>query len=136
MSQLAGLVKLLLKPFDQLESTLTLQRSKTDGDYWPVQLSDIADSTLTFLQHYDANVDDDGYNHKLSNDFDGYVHKQSKTAGLVTRWDIGETGPIDRPNSTLVLGYSEMGVEPSPDPDHSPANIATFRPIWNNPHQT
>src|SRR3546814_5634290 len=43
MSQLAGRVKLLLKPFDQLESTLTLQRSKTDGDYWPVQLSDIAD---------------------------------------------------------------------------------------------
>src|SRR3546814_7951441 len=83
MSQLAGLVKLLLKPFDQLESTLTLQRSKTDGDYWPVQLSDIADSTLTFLQHYDANVDDDGYNPKLSNDFDRSEEHTSELQSLM-----------------------------------------------------
>jgi len=132
IKQLAGRIKLLLKPFDNVESHLTLQRSKTDGDYWPVQLSDIADSTLTFLRHYDPDVDDDGYNHRLSNNFDGYVHKRSKTAGLVTKWDIGTLGPIDHLNSTLVLGYSGMIVDASPDLDNSPADIATLRTVWNH----
>src|SRR3546814_5610326 len=65
-------------------------------------------------------------------DWSSDVCSSDLTAGLVTRWDIGELGPIDRPSSTLVLGYSEMGVDASPDLDNSPANIATLRTIWNH----
>ncbi|AXQ30652.1 TonB-dependent receptor [Solimonas sp. K1W22B-7] len=134
--QQAQRLKLLLKPTEALELELSAQHAQTSASYWPVQLDNLQPSTLAFLRNYDPQADGDGYNHRLSHDYDGYLDKDSDTLGLIGRWSIGKLGPVDDLRATLVLGDSEMGVDAAPDLDTSPADIGRIRTTWNYKQQS
>lgn len=136
VEQQAQRIKLALTPLDALDMTLSVQNSDTSGSYWPVQLEGLDDGTKEFLLTYDPEFEDDGYNHQLSHNYDGYVEKSSQTYHLNSNWTIGSLWGADDVGLTLVLGDSQMSVDGSPDLDMSPADVATLRTFWDYDQRT
>tara|TARA_R110001599_G_scaffold51319_2_gene144148 strand:- start:6214 stop:7089 length:876 start_codon:yes stop_codon:yes gene_type:complete len=59
-------IKLLFTPTEQLSVELMGVRSETSANYWGLQLAKLDDGTRSFLENYDANIEDDPYNYTSS----------------------------------------------------------------------
>jgi iron complex outermembrane receptor protein len=122
--QEAGRVKLLFLPFEGLSMELTAVHSQSMMTYWPLQLDKLSPATLTYLRAFDPQVEDDPYNHQLSENTPGYVGKGSNTVGLKSEWELGNVLGIDDFKLTWINGYSHIYIASTVDLDQSPADIA------------
>ena len=98
--------------------------SQSDMTYWPLQLYKLTPATLSYLREFDPKVEDDPYNHQLSENAPGFVAKASSTVGLKSEWDFGSVAGIDHFKLTWINGYSHIYVASMVDLDQSPSDIA------------
>ncbi|ROH91078.1 TonB-dependent receptor [Stagnimonas aquatica] len=105
-------------------SELMLLTSETTAPFWPFQLMKLDADTRTYLQHFDANIEDDPYNFRTSFDTPGWIEKGSDTVALKNEWAMGPVAGLKDFNTVLVLGGSRFRIDQLNELDVSPADIA------------
>ncbi len=129
-------IKLLFTPTEQLSVELMGVRSETSANYWGLQLAKLDDGTRSFLENYDANIEDDPYNFTSSYNQPGFIAKTSDTLGLKTEWNIGPVGALSNLIMAVVVGDTELTIDSMVDLDASPADLAILKVVSDYEQQS
>lgn len=124
LRQSAGRLNLLLSPAADLSTQVLAQTSDTRAAYWPFQLLGLDADTRTYLQAFDAQVEDDPRNQRTSMNTPGIIERGATTVGMRTHWRLDGSAGLDRLAPLLVLAHSDFDLDQFDDLDVSPADIA------------
>ena len=126
LDQTAGRVKAVLFPGFGLKSEITAVAADLEAPFWPFQLMELDDDTRTYLEGFDAAIEDDPRDFTTSFNTPGFIEKGSDTLIAKTEWDLDTLGPVQAFVPVLVLGTSTYYVDQLNEIDVSPADIADF----------
>jgi len=137
--QQAGRAKLRLLPTDDVTIDLTFFGSRIRSRYWPLQLYKMDADTRTYLERFDPKVEDDPYDHRLSQDADGFLDKDALAQSMKATWKLGESGELAGfrdAELVLVAGNTTLGIDSLVDLDASPADIGRLSVVSDYDQQS
>lgn len=123
-TQMAARLKMFTSPSDALTIRLSGQISQTRGSYGPIQLFDVPDSVLEFGRKYDSAFEDNPLDRHTSEDFPGFVDRDSIASRLLVNYDFGAALGARKLATTLIAGYASINLDALIDADVSPAAVA------------
>ncbi|HKY90777.1 MAG TPA: TonB-dependent receptor [Nevskiaceae bacterium] len=128
--QRAGRVQVAIQPLDALDILLIGSRATTRSMYLRSQNHAMQPDDVTFLRQYDAEFEDDGYDHQNSLDLDDPHRRTTKLAQSNIRLSLGDLGVVRNAAVVAVLGDTRLDDNTPYDGDLSPASIV-YLPITN-----
>ncbi|MGQ0529469.1 MAG: TonB-dependent receptor [Panacagrimonas sp.] len=124
LRQRGGRVQLLLTPDSPVQTRLLAQTSNTRAAYWPFQLMQLDTDTRSYLQSFDAQVEDNALDFQTSMNTPGFIERGSTTLSLNTQWPMQDVLGLNALTPVLVLAHSKFHIGQLDDLDVSPADIA------------
>ncbi|MGH7803894.1 MAG: TonB-dependent receptor plug domain-containing protein, partial [Candidatus Binatia bacterium] len=129
--QRAGRLTLAFQPLDELEIFLTGSRSNIEAARtFSFQQKDLSASSVDFLRQFDPEFEDDGFDHRNSQDFPAVIDRATDLLSAHVRYSLGTIGPIRDAEIVAVVGRTGFEMDAPVDNDFSPADILHLEPAF------
>ena len=125
--QRAVRLSLALQPLEDLDVLVIGSRAQTDATRnYSWQLRELRPSSLDFLRLYDPEIEDDPFDHQMSQDAPGDTFRDTDLVQMNVRYAIGDVGPAKNVEAVAILGHTEFEAGFKSDLDMSPADILSL----------
>jgi iron complex outermembrane recepter protein len=127
----AGRLRLAFQPLDELEIFLTGSRSNIEAARtFSFQQKDLSQSSIDFLRQFDPEFEDDGFDHRNSQDFPANIERTTDLLSAHVRHSLGSFGPVRDVELVAVVGATGFEMDAPVDNDFSPADIIHLEPAF------
>jgi len=121
--QRAARLKLAVEPLSNLDVMLIGETAATDGHDLLEQAYRLPASDVQFLRRFDPRFDDDGFDHRTSQNYPTRLDRDTHRGQMNVRYSPSDVGPLREPDVVLILGYTRLDLDVPRDFDLTPADL-------------
>ena len=150
LEQRAVRARLAFEPVPDLDVLVTAEAAASDARDLPQQAHRLSEPAVDFLRRFDPRFEDDGFDHRSSQDFPTRVDRDTHRLQAKLTYHAGDFGPLEETEVVAVGGYARLDLDVPRDFDFTPADLlreprfladyeqrsaelrltATFSPAW------